>query len=141
MSQSDQNTPKLRPVPDPEVLDRPRRRTFTAAYKLDILREADACTNKPGQMGALLRREGLYSSHLSDWRRKREAGELQALQPRKRGRKPKVRNPLAAEVARLEREKARLENELRKARLIIDFQKKLSEVLGIPMDDSSEGSV
>jgi transposase len=136
MSQSGQDTPKLRPVPDPEVLDRPRRRSFTAAYKLDILREADACT-EPGQLGALLRREGLYSSHLSDWRRKREAGELQALAPHKRGRKPKMRNPLAAEVARLEQEKAKLEDELRKARIIIDVQKKLSEMLGIPLGDSS----
>ena len=73
MNPSDQDTPKLLPVPDPEVRDRPRRRTFTAAYKLDILREADAC-NEPGEIGTLLRREGLYSSHLSEWRRKREVG-------------------------------------------------------------------
>ena len=136
MSPSDQDNPKLSPVPDPEVRDRPRRRTFTAAYKLDILRQADACV-KQGELGALLRREALYSSHLSDWRRKREAGELQALAPRKRGRKPKPRNPLAAEVAQLERDNARLEEELRKARIIIEVQKKLSEMLGIPAGETS----
>ena len=136
MNPSDQDTPKLLPVPDPEVRDRPRRRTFTAAYKLDILREADAC-NEPGEIGTLLRREGLYSSHLSEWRRKREVGELQALESKKRGRKPKRREPLAAEVARLERDKARLEEELRKARIIIDVQKKLSEMLGLPAAEDS----
>jgi transposase-like protein len=136
MNPSDQDTPKLLPVPDPEVRDRPRRRTFTAAYKLDILREADAC-NEPGEIGTLLRREGLYSSHLSEWRRKREVGELQALESKKRGRKPKRRDPLAAEVARLERDKARLEEELRKARIIIDVQKKLSEMLGLPAAEDS----
>jgi transposase-like protein len=136
MNPSDQDTPKLLPVPDPEVRDRPRRRTFTAAYKLDILREADAC-NEPGEIGTLLRREGLYSSHLSEWRRKREVGELQALESKKRGRKPKRRDPLAADVARLERDKARLEEELRKARIIIDVQKKLSEMLGLPAAEDS----
>jgi transposase-like protein len=136
MNPSGQDTPKLLPVPDPEVRDRPRRRTFTAAYKLDILREADAC-NEPGEIGTLLRREGLYSSHLSEWRRKREVGELQALESKKRGRKPKRRDPLAAEVARLERDKARLEEELRKARIIIDVQKKLSEMLGLPAAEDS----
>ena len=135
MSQPDPNTPKLRPAPDPEVTDRPRRRRFSAAQKLQILREADACT-EPGQVGALLRREGLYSSHLTDWRRKRAAGELQALEPRKRGRKPKLRNPLAEQVARLERDKAKLEEQLRKARIIIDVQKKLSEILGLPETQS-----
>jgi len=85
----------------------------------------------------LLRREGLYSSHLSEWRRKREVGELQALESKKRGRKPKRRDPLAADVARLERDKARLEEELRKARIIIDVQKKLSEMLGLPAAEDS----
>lgn len=131
MSQSNSKAPKLPPAPDPEVTDRPRRRTFSASYKLRVVREADACT-EPGQVGALLRREGLYHSHLTKWRSKRAAGELQALAPRKRGRKPVARNPLADEVARLQRDKAKLEEELRKARLIIDVQKKLSEILGLP---------
>jgi transposase len=135
MPKSDKDILNLRPVPDPEVLDRPRRRTFTAAYKLEVLREADACS-EPGQIGALLRREGLYSSHLSEWRRKRESGELQALEPRKRGRKAAVHNPLAAENARLQRDMAKLQEELRKARLIIDVQKKLAEMLGTSLNES-----
>jgi len=128
---------ELTAVPDPEVLDRPRRRSFTAAYKLSILRELDACT-EPGQAGAVLRREGLYSSHISDWRRKREAGELLALAPGKRGRPQKPTNPLTPEVTRLERENRRLQEELRKAQLIIDVQKKLSEILNIPLPNPPE---
>ena len=124
-------------MPDPEVLDRPRRRTFTAKYKLKILSELDACS-EPGEVGAVLRREGLYSSHISNWREKRAAGELQGLAPRKRG--PRSRNPLVAENARLERETARLQEELRKARLIIDVQKKLSEILNIPLPPLPESS-
>ena len=139
MSNPSNQPPDLRPLPDPEVRDGPRRRTFTASYKLTVLREADACT-EPGQIGALLRREGLYSSHLSDWRKKRAAGELQGLAPGKRGRKRTPRNPLADQVARLERDKAKLEEELRKARLIIDVQKKLSEILGLPASDDGESS-
>jgi transposase-like protein len=139
MSKPVNHPPDLRPVPDPEVRDRPLRRRFTAEYKLAVLREADACS-EPGQIGALLRREGLYSSHLSDWRKKRAAGELQGLAPRKRGRKRTPKNPLAEQVARLERDKAKLEEELRKARLIIDVQKKLSEVLALPTTDRSESS-
>ena len=127
---SESQKPELKAVPDPEVRDRPRRRTFTAKYKLKILSELDACS-EPGEVGAVLRREGLYSSHISNWREKRAAGELQGLAPRKRG--PRSRNPLVAENARLERETARLQEELRKARLIIDVQKKLSEILNIPL--------
>jgi transposase-like protein len=129
--------PELTPVPDPEVRDRPKRRSFTAKYKLAILRELDACT-EPGDVGALLRREGLYSSHIADWRKKRAAGELQALAPRKTGRPRKARNALAPEVARLERENARLEEELRKARLIIEVQKKVSEMLEIETTASDD---
>jgi len=121
----------LKPVPDPEVTDRPKRRTFTAEYKLGILRELDACT-KPGEKGAILRREGLYSSHVTDWRRLRQLGELQGLKPRKTGRPRRKRNPLDAELARLERKNARLEEELRKARLIIDVQKKVASMLDLP---------
>ena len=134
---SESQKPELKAVPDPEVRDRPRRRTFTAKYKLKILSELDACS-EPGEVGAILRREGLYSSHISNWREKRAAGELQGLAPRKRG--PRSRNPLVAENARLERETARLQEELRKARLIIDVQKKLSEILNIPLPPLPESS-
>jgi transposase-like protein len=118
-------------VPDPEVTDRPKRRTFTAEYKLGILRELDACS-KPGEKGAILRREGLYSSHVTDWRRLRQLGELQGLKPRKTGRPRRKRNPLDGELTRLERENARLQEELRKARLIIDVQKKVASMLDLP---------
>jgi len=121
-------------IPDPQVNGRPRRRTFTAEYKLKILKEADAC-DKPGQVGALLRREGLYSSHLTKWRKLREQGALQGLAPRKRGRKicEKRSNPLASQVAKLEKENHRLQEQLRKAQLIIDVQKKVADLLGIPL--------
>ena len=122
--------PSLKPVPDPEVLDRPKRRTFTAAYKLNILRELDSLT-EPGQVGEVLRREGLYSSHICDWRRLRALGELQALEPKKTGRPKKEHHPLELRLAEAERKAARLEDELRKAHLIIDVQKKVSEMLGI----------
>ena len=131
--------PDLKPVPEPEVLDRPRRRRFTAEYKLRILRELDECT-KPGEKGAVLRREGLYSSLTSDWRRKREAGELQALEPRKRGRPAEPRNPLSPAVAQLQRDNARLQEELRKARLIIEVQKKLSAFLQVELQSDSESA-
>ena len=121
---SNPSKPEIRPVPDPEVRDRPKRRTFTAKYKLAILRELDACS-EPGAVGAVLRREGLYSSHISDWRKKRATGELQALAPRKTGRPAKPRDVLAPEVDRLQRENAVLQEELRKARLIIEVQKRL----------------
>ena len=127
---SETNKPSLKPVPDPEVLDRPQRRTFTAAYKLNILRELDAL-NEPGQVGEVLRREGLYSSHICDWRRLRALGELQALEPKKTGRPKKEHHPLELRLAEAERKAARLEEELRKAHLIIDVQKKVSEMLGI----------
>jgi len=119
--------------PDPEVpADRPKRRTFTAEYKKRILDEVDACS-EAGQIGELLRREGLYSSHLVDWRRLRDAGALAGLSARKRGRKAKVGGALAARVAELERDKRQLEERLRKAELIIDVQKKVSQLLGIPL--------
>jgi transposase-like protein len=101
-------------------------------YKAKILAEADACT-EAGQLGELLRREGLYSSHLSTWRRQRDAGALAGLAPKRRGRKGKPRNPLADEVARLQRENRRLTEQLRQAELIIDVQKKVSEMLNIPL--------
>ena len=118
--------------PSPEVLEKPARRRFTAAYKLAILGEADACSGH-GEAGALLRREGLYSSHLTTWRKQRDEGALKALSPSRRGRKPKAKNPLSDEVARLERENRKLQKRLRKAELIIDFQKKVAALLGIPL--------
>ncbi len=116
--------------PDPEVPENKPRRKLTAKYKLRILAEADAC-NQSGQIGALLRREGLYSSSLTTWRRQRKKGLLQAMTPKKRGRKQKQKNPLAKDVARLENENRRLQLKLRKAELIIEAQKKMAEILGI----------
>ena len=106
------------------------RRKFTAAYKLRMLNEAEQCL-QPGAIGALLRREGLYSSHLSTWRRQREEGVLQALNPRKRGRKEKPKDPSGEHIAQLEKENQRLKSRLRKAEIIIEAQKKISEILGI----------
>ncbi len=109
--------------PSLEVLEKPVRRRFTVQYKAKILAEADACT-EAGQFGELLRREGLYSSHLTTWRRQRDKGALVGLTPKQRGRKARPKNPLADEVARLQRENQRLQEQLRQAELIIDVQKK-----------------
>lgn len=106
--------------PDPEV--KPARRKYSAQYKLQILQQADNCHNG-GEVGALLRREGLYSSHLTKWRRQRAAGQLAALEPQKRGVKATEVNPLRGEVARLQRENQRLQNKLKQAETIIDVQK------------------
>ena len=121
------------PMPDPEVPERPLRRRFSAQYKLDILAQIDAA--EPGGIGAILRREGLYSSHLVDWRRARDRGALEAL-ARPSGR-PKP-NPLAKEVDRLTRQNTRLEQRLATAERIIEIQSKVSELLGIPPARSSE---
>ncbi len=121
-----------RVTPSPEVPERPVRRRFTVEYKAKVLAEADACTES-GMLGELLRREGLYSSHLSTWRRQRDAGVLAGLTPKRRGRKAKPKNPLADEVAQLQRENRRLTEQLRQAELIIDVQKKVSEMLNIPL--------
>jgi transposase len=118
--------------PDPEVVPKAERRKFTAEYKLRILAEADACT-KPGQIGALLRREGLYRSHLDKWRKQRRDRTLQALAPQKRGRKA---DPQAAELARLRRENVRLQKRLQSAETIIEFQKKLALLLGLTPDET-----
>lgn len=129
------------PCSNPEVLERPVRRRFTAAYKARIVREADTCT-QVGQIGALLRREGLYASHLGKWReRLREGGEA-SLAEAKRGRKPK-RTPVEVENERLRKQNARLEQRLKQAETIIEIQKKVSEILGIPLAgiDESEGDV
>jgi transposase-like protein len=127
------------PIPDPAVLEKPVRRRFTAEYKLRILHEADRSTAS-GQLGALLRREGLYSSLLSTWRRQRDEGTLAGLTPKRRGRKANPDAPLIAENERLKRETQRLAAKLRQAETIIEVQKKLSEILGIPLPppDSNE---
>ena len=119
--------------PSSEVLEKPVRRRFTVEYKARILAEADDCTG-PGELGELLRREGLYSSHLATWRRQRDEGALAGLTPKRRGRQAKAKNPLAEEVARLQRENQRLKEQLRQAELIIDVQKKVSEMLNIPLN-------
>jgi transposase-like protein len=121
-------------MPDPEVRERPVRRTFTAAYKLRIVEEANAAT-APGAVVALLRREGLYSSHLVEWRRLYRLGALQNL-AHPRGRPPL--NPLTAENERLRRRVARLEARLGQAERIIEIQGKVSELLGIPLAQSSD---
>jgi transposase len=113
-------------VPDPELVDRLVRRRFSAEYKLQILREAEGCSAR-GEVGALLRREGLYSSILSEWRKQRDAGSLQALS-RPRGRKPS--NSLEAENARLRKRVERAEGELAKARKVIEVQGNVSALLG-----------
>jgi transposase-like protein len=118
-------------APNPEVAARAARRRFSAQYKLQILRAADACAGA-GAVGSLLRREGLYSSHLTTWRKQREAGGLAALAPKPRGRPAAPPAPLARRVAELERENAELTRRLRQAETIIDVQKKLCSLLGIP---------
>jgi len=120
------------PIPDPAVAEKPVRRRFTAEYKLRILGEADRCVES-GQLGALLRREGLYSSHLSTWRQHRDEGTLAGLTPKRRGRKANPEAPLIAENLRLMRETQRLAAKLHQAETIIEIQKKLSEMLGIPL--------
>ena len=122
--------PGIMSPPDPEVPEKKPRRKFTAHYKLRILEEADAC-QEPGQIGTLLRCEGLYSSNLNTWRRQKEKGLLEALSPKKRGRKEKEKNPLAPRVSQLERENERLRKKLKQAEIIIDVQKKISQILGI----------
>ena len=120
-------------LPDPEVVPKAKRRQFTAKYKLHILEEADRCTER-GQIGELLRREGLYSSHLSKWRQQRARGQLQGLAPKKRGRKGQ--DPSVAELARLRRENERLRAQLEQAEIIIDVQKKLAQLLGLNTDET-----
>ena len=126
-------------APDPEVVAKAQRRRFTAEYKLGIVEEADRATDA-GTIGPLLRREGLYSSHLVTWRRLRAAGALGALS-KKRGRKP-TRNPLAEENGKLKAELARVKKKLEQAEIIIDVQKKVSALLGIvlPETDREERS-
>lgn len=135
--------PKLVPVtekelkrPDPEVLEKKPRRRFTAKYKLSILAEVGTCT-KPGDIGALLRREGLYYSNIHTWQRQKQKGALNGLTPKKRGRKKQEANPLAKRVAELERDNTKLAKKLKQAETIIEFQKKISEILGISLQDNN----
>jgi len=114
-------------VADPQVVEKAKRRRFSASYKLKILEEVE---RNPGQSGSILRREGLYSSHVSAWRKQREDGALKAL-GKKRG--PKGKSAEQVQLERLQRDKARLERELYKARAIIDAQKKLAEILGVDL--------
>jgi transposase len=123
----------LREMRNPEVSEKPTRRRFSAEYKMRILKEADAC-KQPGELGALLRREGLYWSALSTWRRQREEGTLQGLAAKKRGRKGKEREPKTQREKELERENRRLSRRLEKVELMLDIQKKTSELLGIPLN-------
>lgn len=124
------STPALAPVAtDPEVSSKRIRRSFSAAFKRRILQEADKC--KSGELGALLRREGLYYSNITKWRQQRDSGELSGLGPKQRGRKPNPDKPLIKENERLRRENMRLEKRLRQAETIIDVQKKLCDVLGL----------
>jgi transposase len=116
----------------PELSDRPRRRTFTAQTKLRILTEVDGAADT-GRIGAILRREGIYSSSLCDWRRQRDAGAYNALVPARRGPKAAEANPLAAELARSHRNNADLTRRLARAEAIIDIQKKVAALLGIPL--------
>jgi len=125
-------TPKKGSTDNPEVPEKASRRRFDAGYKLRLLEEADRCT-EPGQLGELLRREGLYSSQLSVWRRQRDEGVLQGLTPKRRGRKSQRKDPVALENERLQRENQRLAARLRQAETIIEVQKKVSEMLGIPL--------
>ncbi len=123
-------------TPDPQVKQQTVRRAFTSAYKLSILEQADQCQGH-GELGELLRREGLYSSHLSTWRRLRREGTLQALKNKPHGPKPTLAPAERRELEQLRRRNAKLEHELKKAHTIIDVQKKLSSILASMADDKA----
>lgn len=124
-------------VSEVEVMAKATRRRFSAEYKLKILREAEACT-QPGGLGALLRREGLYSSNLTTWRVQRRTGELGGLAPKKRGPASKAKNPLVAKVAALEREVTRQTARAERAEALVELQKKVSEILGVELKRNGE---
>lgn len=134
MSESPNENEVVEERPSTEVVTRAARRRYTAEYKLRILREVEACKGT-GEIGALLRREGLYSSNLTKWRGQRARGELEGLAAQRRGPKE---DPQAVENARLKRENERLREELRKAQLIIEVQKKVSQLLGVPLEEPKE---
>ena len=126
-------------LPDPEVSEKPTRRSFTGKYKLAILEAADGCRPGTGEIGALLRREGLFSSHLTAWRRLRSEGALEGLQKKKRGPKPRRQDPVVRENQQLRRDVARLQERLEQAERIIEIQKKVSEILEIPLSSPGNG--
>lgn len=131
-------SPEPKPAPDPEVDAKPKRRKFSGAYKQRIVEECDAAT-EPGAIGEILRREGLYSSHLSEWRKTRRLEGVAGLAAKKRGRKPK--SEVVKENERLRRELARVEERARRAELIVEAQKKLCAILGVPNErPPSDGS-
>lgn len=136
-AESATSTRATRTTPDPEVPTKGTRRRFTNEYKRRILAEADRC--KPGELSALLRREGLYSSHLANWRGARDRGEIGSSTPKKRGPKPKQVDPSAKRIAELEREVVKLKARADRAEFLVEMQKKMALLLGrpIPEEDSS----
>jgi transposase-like protein len=127
----------MKSLTEVEVVAKGERRRFTADYKLKVLREADDC-KQPGEIGGLLRREGLYWSNLTNWRKQRERGELAGLSGRKRGPQRREKNALAERVRELERDNARLKRRAERAEGIVELQKKVSEILGIELGKSAE---
>lgn len=125
-------------IQETEVVPRPKRRRFSAKEKLSVLNQVEACKGETGAVGALLRREGLYSSHLTEWRRARDAGELNGLEPKKRGRKAREVNPLEKEIVELKQTLARAEARAKRAEALVELQKKISELLGIPPQQKDE---
>ena len=121
-------------VPEVEVSAKAKRRVFTLEYKRRVLREADACT-EPGEISALLRREGLYSSHLVVWRAARERGEIVGLAPKKRGRRARPADPRDRTIRELERENAQLKARAERAEALVELQKKISAILGIALPE------
>lgn len=119
--------------PDPEVREKAKHRHFSAQEKRRILLEAEEATKVQGGLGALLRREGIYSSHLYLWRKQRERGEIEGLSPKKRGKRSAAASPEVKRLRALEKENRRLQRKLKKAELIIEVQKKLSEILNVPL--------
>ena len=127
----------VKSVEEVEVVAKAERRRFTAEYKLRVLHEADRC-KQPGEIGALLRREGLYWSNLITWRKQRQSGELVGLRGKRRGPKRREKNPLAKRVRELERENVRLKRRAERAEGIVELQKKVSEILGIELEKGAE---
>lgn len=128
---------EIAPNPEVEVPDKAQRRRFTAQYKRDILRRADAC-KEAGALGAMLRAEGLYSSHLATWRRQRDAGELAALTPQKRGRKAREVDARDRQIAELQRQIARLTTRAERAEALVELQKKVASLLGTPFEGDKQ---
>jgi len=143
MNSNMKNTPSSKSVkinaPNPEVTTKRTRRKFTAQYKLRILEQADNC-KLPGELGEFLRREGLYSSNLTIWKKQRKAGILQGVTPQKRGRKVVEKNPLVDRLAQLEKENKRLQIKLKKAETIIDVQKKIAQIFSFEAEEPIESS-